>query len=331
MSGPGTVAVLAVVLTLVVSLASPVVWLPVLRRLGAVDLPSARSSHTVPTARGVGLGPASGLLAAGLVLVAAGVLTAASLTVLAVALAAALLGLVEDVRGLPVLARLAGQLGLGLVAGVALQVLTGTPAWWLPLLAVGFTGYVNAANFMDGIDGISAGHALVCGGYFALVGSRAGAPELVLGGALLAAAYLGFAPWNLGRGRVFLGDCGSYLLGAAVVLLAVLALASGLPLLVAVAPLLPYLADTALTLVRRVLQHEPVWRPHRSHVYQRLVRQGFGHVAVAGVVGLAAVLCGVLAALGDGGPAAWLGCAVVLAAYLSAPALVGRLRPRVVA
>lgn len=327
MSGPAATLVLAACLALVVSLASPVAWLPLLRRLGAVDVPSDRSSHTVPTARGVGLGPASGLLVAGSAAVAVGVVPASLLTVLAVALAAALLGLFEDVHGVPVPARLGLQLGLGLAAGVALRELTGSPAWWLPLVAVGFAGYVNAANFMDGIDGISAGHAVVCGGYFALLGSRAGSPELVLGGALLATAYLGFAPWNLGPGRVFLGDCGSYLLGAAAALLALLALAAGLPLLVAVAPLLPYLADTALTLARRTLRGEPVWRPHRSHAYQRLVRQGFAHLPVAGLVALAAALCGTAAWLGAGGPVAWLGCVVVLAAYLTSPVLAARLRP----
>ena len=94
MNGPAAPVLLAVLVALVVSLASPFAWLPLLRRLGAVDLPSERSSHAVPTARGVGLGPASGLLVAGTAVVAAGAGTATTLVVLAVALAAALLGLV---------------------------------------------------------------------------------------------------------------------------------------------------------------------------------------------------------------------------------------------
>jgi len=324
--------VLPAALALLVSLLSPAAWLPVLRRWGAVDEPSSRSSHTVATVRGVGLGPASGVVVAALAsAVRHGASSPVTLTLFGIALAAALLGLLEDVHGMPVPTRFTLQLGLGVVTGLALVTVVDLPLWSVVLVALCFTGYVNAANFMDGIDGISLGHGLACGAYFSLVGSRSGLDSLVLCGLVLAAAYLGFAPWNLGRSRVFLGDCGSYLLGAGVVLLAVVAVAGGLPLLVAVAPLLPYLADTGLTLARRAVRGERVWQPHRSHTYQRLVRQGLSHVTVAAVVTLVAALCGVLAWWGDGDVTAWAGCAAVLALYLASPALLLRTRSGVVA
>lgn len=318
-------------LALLVSLLSPAAWLRVLRRWGAVDEPSGRSLHSIATTRGVGLGPASGLLTAALVSTTYLGASPVTMNLFSVALAAALLGLREDVHGVPVLTRLTIHLGLGVIAGLALVTVADLPAWSLALVALCFAGYVNAANFMDGIDGISIGHGLVCGAYFSLVGGRSGLDALVLGGTVLAAVYLGFAPWNLGRAHVFLGDCGSYLLGAGVVQLAAIAVAGGLPPLVAVAPMLPYLADTGLTLARRTVRGEPIWQPHRSHTYQQLVRQGLSHVTVAAAVTLAAALCGALAWWGNSGLAAWIGCVVVVAAYLASPTLLRRARSGAVA
>lgn len=316
---------------LAVSVVSPIGWLPVLRRLGAVDVPTARSSHSIATARGLGLAPASGLLAAALAAVALGAASAEVMCLLATGLVAAGVGLWEDVQGIPVLARLVSQLVLGSLAGGVLVAITAAPVWWVPLVAMAFVSYVNAANFMDGIDGISAAHGLLCGGYFAFVGSRTGLTTLVLVGLVLAASYLAFAPWNLGRSRVFLGDCGSYLLGAMVLLLATVAVVHRLPLLVAIAPLLPYLADTGWTLVRRSLRHEPLWKAHRTHVYQRLLRHGLGHLSVTAVVAAASVSCALLAWGYRGGIAAWAGCAVVLGCYLALPGLLARLRVGAVA
>lgn len=311
-------AVVPAVLALVVSTLAPFGWLPVLRRLGVVDVPTDRSSHTVPTARGVGVAPATAVLVA----VPATLLLGGprlAVAVFLVGLVAALLGLLEDVRGVPAGIRLLAQVGLGLGGGIALQLLTAVPGWAVPVVAVALATYVNAANFMDGIDGISAAHGLVCGLYFVLLGLTGGASALAVGGSVLAAAFLGFAPWNLGRLPVFLGDCGSYLLGGCVGMLVVVAVASGQPLLVAVAPTLPYLADTGVTLVRRVLRGERVWQPHRQHVYQQLARSARDHRKVAGAVALTSVLCSLAAASTDGRLLGWALCVAVLSAYLLSP------------
>lgn len=74
---------------------------------------------------------------------------------------------------------------------------------------------VNAVNFMDGINGISAATAIVGGGAYGLFGQAAGIEALTILGTVVAAAGLGFAPYNLPRARVFLGDVGSYGIGAA--------------------------------------------------------------------------------------------------------------------
>ena len=322
---------------LLVALVSPRWWVPVLRRWGIVDVPNARSSHVEPTIRGAGLAPASGVLAG--LLVGVLVLAPRDALLLAVllgtALAVAAVGLAEDLRGLRVGVRATAQGGLGLVLGVLLPVVLDRPLGWAPLVALAVAGYVNAANFMDGVDGMSALHGLVAGCYFALLGLRLDQPWLVVAGGVTAAALAGFAPWNLLRGRVFLGDVGSYLLGALVVGCAAAAFLAGASLLVALAPALPYLADTGLTVLLRASRGERVLEAHRTHVYQRLTDRGLTHLASAGAVAAASALCCVAAWWSQAGGWSALGAALVVAlvltAYLTAPGWALRSRAEVAA
>jgi UDP-N-acetylmuramyl pentapeptide phosphotransferase/UDP-N-acetylglucosamine-1-phosphate transferase len=164
-----------------------------------------------------------------------------------------------------------------------------------PLIACAAAAYINAANFMDGVDGISALHGLVSGVHFGVVGWLIHEPWLSGLGALVALVFTAFAPWNLSRARVFLGDVGSYLLGGLLAGCAVAAYFAGAGVLLAVAPLLPYLADTFTTLVRRAWRRERIFEAHRSHVYQELTGLGLSHLASASVVALASATCSAVA------------------------------------
>jgi UDP-N-acetylmuramyl pentapeptide phosphotransferase/UDP-N-acetylglucosamine-1-phosphate transferase len=190
----------------------------------------------------------------------------------------------------------------------------------LDTLAAGvlWVWYVNLFNFMDGIDGISGVEAATTGAGVALVATLAGlGPTLPAFGLIVAAAALGFLWWNWQPARIFLGDVGSVPLGFLLgwLLLALAARGEWAPALIL--PLY-YLADATLTLVRRALRGEKVWRPHRQHFYQRAVQRGASHARVSlailvadlGLVGLAAA-----ATLGWGGPAL-AGAALLVAALL---------------
>src|SRR5207244_9022591 len=74
--------------------------------------------------------------------------------------------------------------------------------------------YTNAFNFMDGINGISAAQVIVAGGYFGIVGTQRHVPLLAAGGFVAAGAAAAFLPFNFPKATVFLGDVGSYFLGA---------------------------------------------------------------------------------------------------------------------
>lgn len=314
------VLALTVGLAFVVSLAAPLIWIPILRGLGAVDIPNARSSHLTPTVRGAGVAVATALVVATFLILILMPDERIVVSIFSASVLASLIGLVEDTRGLSIQWRLVIQLALSLVTAVVICKLTAQPVLLAIAFAVIISGYVNATNFMDGIDGISAFHGLVCGMYFAVAGAVTGHGWLTMSGAVLAAVHGGFLPWNLSSPRVFLGDCGSYLLGSMIVVTAVAA-SSIAPVLVCVAPAVPYLADTSMTIMRRIVRRERVCQPHRQHVYQRLVGLGFTHIASATVVALVSLVCGCAALLTKGGPAGWLACALLAVGYLSLPGL----------
>ena len=304
-----------------------------LRRGQVLDTPTQRSSHDVPTPRGGGLAPAVASTAA--ILVVPAVDGSARTAVLVAALSFGLIGLAEDVRGVPPLPRLGWQLAAAALALVwLLDGLTGHLAWQVVFGAgclLWLVAFVNAFNFMDGINGISAAQTLVAGLAWFAVGEAEDVPALAAGGALIAAATLAFVPLNFPRAQLFLGDVGSYFIGAWLAALAVVGMRAGLAPEAVLAPLSLYLADTGTTLVRRARASEAWYLPHRSHTYQRLTNLGWSHTTTTAVVGAAMAACSLLGAVALIGPlalrvAADLALAAVLVAYVASPDMLGRAR-----
>lgn len=151
----------------------PLVVKPVLRRLGVVDIPNERSSHTRTVIRGMGLAVAAAVVVVQLLALLLGAVevdrSIALVVLLGTALAAGL-GWCEDIRGLSVRWRLAGQLLIGLVCAGALTLILGTGIWWWPVCAIAVVAYINVANFMDGLNGISGMHGFVVGLVYAWAG-----------------------------------------------------------------------------------------------------------------------------------------------------------------
>lgn len=305
--------------SLAVSVVATGVVIVLLRRRELFDVPNDRSSHAVPTPRGGGLA------------VMLAVVVAASVggepgdwRVVVPALLLAGVGFADDLRSLSSRVRLAAQLVLGLLLSLwaALGVGTATlpGAVFVAVCVVGIAGYVNAFNFMDGVNGISALNAAVGGAWFVWLGHQHDSRTLVVLGASVAGAALGFLPWNA-TSRVFLGDVGSYGLGALLAGSAVLAWAEGIPPVLCIAPLLVYVADTGWVIIRRAHAGEPLTEAHREHVYQRLVALGLPHLASAAFTALlgGAVVVVLAALYDDHRLAALLLAAALLALYLMTP------------
>ena len=246
------------------------------------------------------------------------------------AVAMCLIGLADDLsrgRGINVGVRAVLQITIALgISGLLVRPDHGS--WWAVALGGGFiAAFVNFTNFMDGVNWISGLYGLVAGGAFAAIGWMAGQSWLLSAGLILAALYVAFLPWNILGSGMFLGDVGSYLLGALVSGTAVAAVVSGIPVLTAFGPLAIYLADTVTVLVRRAIRGEPVLKAHRTHAYQRLTNVGCSHGLVALIVGLLTAATSVVGLLHLvlGWP--WQATAVVqlavCAAYVTAPRLLG--------
>jgi len=273
-----------------------------LRARAVLDIPNERSSHSRPTPRGGGLAFGAVILGGILVAAAAGwVRSAVALALVPSGGAIALVGWIDDRRGLPARFRLlvhvaaavwvvycfgpADRLELGrlsLPLGPAAAIVSVLGLVWLS----------NLFNFMDGIDGIAASEAASVAIIAASLCLRAGDTEPAWLFLLVAAAVLGFLPWNWAPARVFMGDSGSVVLGF---LLGALALLENqrtvIPALGSALLLGVFLVDATLTLIRRAARGERLSVAHRSHAYQRAVQAGASHARVSrAVVGLNLVL-----------------------------------------
>jgi Fuc2NAc and GlcNAc transferase len=294
-----------------------------------LDVPNARSSHSVPTPRGGGLAIVAVTLGGVALGWALGIVpTRAAAGMLGGGTLVALAGWIDDRRHLTPLARAAAQ------CLAAVWVL----AWlgWLPSLWVGagssplgWAGAVigvlvvmwsvNLFNFMDGIDGIAGAEALVVGAAGTALAFWRHDPALAFVSAVMAGAALGFLRWNWAPARIFMGDVGSGFLGFMFAALALMGERQGsVPLLAWILLGGVFVFDATVTLHRRMLRGERWHAPHRTHAYQRAVDGGLTHAQVAGGVlvldlGLAALAW---LALARDGTLGWTGlvAAVTLAA-----------------
>lgn len=294
--------------------------IPVLRRRDLLDRPNERSSHRVPTPRGGGLALLTAVLLVWAGFVAAGRAPPAIGAVLIAAVVLATVSWIDDLHGLSPLLRLTVQTAAVAIGLAGLPELRDVPGW--PLGAAFLAGagllwlwWVNAFNFMDGIDGLAGAEAAAIGAGLAAIGGGSD-PVLMPLAAAVAGGAVGFLLWNWAPARIFLGDVGSTALGY---LTGFLLLGFALRGHWRAALILPlyFLADATITLLRRLLRGERVWQAHRQHFYQHAVGRGLGHGAVAGRVAAAdLLLIGCAWAAERGWGAAALGLAAVVVGVL---------------
>ncbi len=270
-------------------------------RLGLADIPGTRSSHNQVVPKGGGIGIPLAVALASFCLVHYG----QSLIVLALAMAA--IALINDRFELSVALRL--TLGFGLSAGLVfllkrdmLSGLLTSQGIFVPLAAgLFFTIYILAAtnvfNFMDGINGLAGLEAVVS---LALLGLAAGlvkkSPEIFLLALSGAAAAAGFLLLNFPRAKVFMGDVGSIFIGFLFAGLTVLLASTAKEFLFLAMFQGVFYVDGATTLLVRLLNRENILRPHKKHLYQKLVHHsGWTHTKVTLIYGACQALIGLIA------------------------------------
>jgi UDP-N-acetylmuramyl pentapeptide phosphotransferase/UDP-N-acetylglucosamine-1-phosphate transferase len=318
-----------------IALMAAFVFSRLLARSGILlDRPNSRSSHTVLTPRAGGVA----LFAAWLVALAVAVLTvmpaqaSEAMQLSALMIGVFLFGLADDVYDLRPILKLVGQF----IAASAFVILFAPDVSWPePLSAINavipatviaalwIVAFVNAFNFMDGVNGIAASCGAIALCAIALVSMD---NAVWMSSALIGAlALFGFLAVNL-EGRLFLGDNGSQAMGFLIAIAAVQAAGGGdgAPTLLLLPTIMaPFVFDVGFTLGHRLMRRRPVLKAHREHVYQLLVRSGRSHVQVAALyAGVTALTTGAaLIAMRLGSPAIWMAPAVI-ALLLAFPAVV---------
>ena len=283
----------------------------IFRKMGMVDVPDGgRKHHTeaVPRVGGIAIA-LSYLVAFGVILFlpfnyrnrVAQALPDIGTLLLAAGIVFAV-GLWDDLRGLKPWQKLAGQLAAAALAysgGVQIHFASGTVAdsyLSFPLSIIWLIGCTNAFNLIDGLDGLSAGV-----GFFATITMLLAALtqnniELILVTMPLAGSLLAFLRYNFNPASIFLGDCGSLLIGFMLGCFGTLWSQKSVTILGMLAPMMAMaipLLDTGLAIVRRFLRHQPILGADRGHIHHRLLDRGMTPRQVAlilyGICGLVAI------------------------------------------
>jgi UDP-GlcNAc:undecaprenyl-phosphate/decaprenyl-phosphate GlcNAc-1-phosphate transferase len=255
------------------------------RRWGALDEPRDRglSQRMTPLLGGVAI--FAGVAVAALVWLP---MDESYRAIMAGATVITIVGAIDDVIDLHPGLKLAGQVGataIPVASGVRVSDFTlpfvhrvDLGDLGAPLTIVGIVLIINVVNFSDGVDGLAAGVCAIAATSFAIIAFDLGKASAAVLAAIIAGAALGFLVHNFHPASVFMGDCGSnllgYLLGAVIVegslkTNALIALVG--PLVVLAVPFL----DTGFVLAKRLKYGRPVYRADRWHFHHRMANIGF--------------------------------------------------------
>lgn len=218
----------------------------------------------------------------------------------------ALVGVLDDLLDLDWMVKLGAQLAAaGILAWNGAQIISlpfgdtlivGSPTVNFVLTVFLMTLVMNAVNFVDGLDGLVAGVAIISNAaffiYTQLLTAQVGADPSITLAALIAAVVVGisvgFLPFNWHRARMFMGDTGALLIGLLMATSTVsvtgqlnpaqldqkLVLASYIPIILPIAVLAVPLADFTLAVCRRLLAGKSPFEADRRHLHHRLLDMG---------------------------------------------------------
>ncbi len=246
------------------------IFIPVYRK-NIIDIPNLRSSHKVAKPTGGGL--IFALMTCLLDLFRNNYLSIISLPL-------SILGFIDDKKNISSILRFFSQFLTVLVLifltmdhAILIKILS--EKYFLVLLiplTIFLTGIINFTNFMDGIDGLVAGSMLVIFIFFSVKNDF-----LFLSIIPLLFAFL-FYNWH--PSKIFMGDSGSNFLGSIYITM-LLKSSSIFDFFVLLALASPLFLDAATCLIRRYLNNQNIFKPHKLHLYQRLIQSGFSHSLVS--------------------------------------------------
>lgn len=241
---------------------------------GLIDKPNHRSSHSIETPKGGGIG----ILIAFLV---AAISTESSWALWMPALILSLVSLYGDKLLLSQKLRLVVQFICAslliyfaaksnyhdIAASIAIPALI-----LIPVFILMITATANYYNFMDGINGIAGITGVIAFGYLASVAHDTGISNISIICISISASCLGFLILNM-SGKVFMGDGGSILLGFLFAGIAILLSSSLLDIFCYFAFIFPFYADELISIITRLKKNQSLFKPHRKHLFQLLANE----------------------------------------------------------
>ena len=310
------------VLMFVLLLSAELLYFRIADKFNIIDKPNERSSHSSIVLRGGGVIFSLAMVAWVVMMVVQGewAVVVGYLPFLVGLMIVAVVSFVDDVRSLPDSVRLVAQFGAMALMFWSMGIMH-WDMWWIVLIAlVVCVGATNVINFMDGVNGITAGYSLAVLLPLMLLNRALGFVEP----SFLVVAIIGvlvFCLFNFrpkGKAKCFAGDVGSISI-AFIMLFAIGRLVVQTQDVTYLIFLLVYGVDGCLTICHRILLHENLGEAHRKHAYQLMANElKIGHVKVS-LVYMAlqlAVSLGFIYLCPDTVPAHWgylIGSGLVLA------------------
>ena len=257
-------------------------------KVGAIDKPNARKVHVKIMPRMGGLGI---YLAYIIVVLATQELNTQLIGLLLGSTLLVILGIFDDIKDLNAKFKLLMQIVAAVIVmacGVRIEFMTnvfGGDAIYLDILSLPVTllwivGITNAINLIDGLDGLAGGIAAIAAASMATVGWIHGQYLMASMAIILMGSTIGFLCYNFHPAKVFMGDTGSLFLGFNLSVLAIMGVAKSITFISLAAPILVLgvpIFDTCFAILRRKMNHKPIFAADKEHLHHRLLQLGFSH------------------------------------------------------
>ncbi len=247
-----------------------------------IDYPNLRSGHNSPVISGGGIAVYAVFLMVAVYLSIFADIEFFDNELLPLVTILVMVGFLDDISGLRITSRLLIYTTVSFITILTLFFNYNYPTaayFHFFLVSICFCLFINLYNFMDGIDGLLATHCIISLAIAVFLLTIQSAPKnLVLFCGVLASVQVGFLILNWSPATLFMGDAGSIPTGF---LMGVIAIETStrafLPIAAWAIILSPFLTDSIGTLIFRLFRLENIFKPHSSHMYQKLARYWNSH------------------------------------------------------
>ena len=245
-------------------------------------------------------------------------------------------GAIDDVKNLPAKIKLLGQViaaclvassGL-LLSNIQNPFVEGAfiefGIFSYPITVFYLVAFANIINLIDGLDGLASGISAISAGTIFAFSVFAGRYEAALLSIIIVGVCVGFLKSNRHPASIFMGDSGSLVLGLALGVVSLFAIARSTLFISLLVPILAAgvpVTDTAVAIIRRKRAHQRVDQPDTGHIHHRLMKAGFSQSATVAIMWAwtaALSICSIVLAESDGIARV---IAIILAAAITAFAI----------